>query len=155
MIRQIEPDEAALLVPLNNIVQGMHAKNRPDLFHGNPDPEATRGYFASWLEADGVVALVSFHNGGPRGYAIFERQVKPGCVLSRPETRGFLHHIAVMPAARRKGVALALIDEGAKRLRAQGCTRLMSSFHAFNTASRRLMTRAGMDSAVVYCERAL
>lgn len=82
-------------------------------------------------------------DGADLGYLVFEVQSRPGTALTLPEWRGFLHHIAVAPGARRQGVGLALIEAMKTRLRAEGIPRWATSYWLFNQASAGLMAKAG------------
>lgn len=158
MIRQISANEAALLVPLNRVVQDVHVHHRPDLFAPTRDEEGVMAFFHDWLDQPHMLCLVAFT--GPKGaqrstavgYGVFELQERAATVLMQAETRGVLHHIAVLPSARRRGVARGLINEGCARLKSLGAQRITTSYHCFNTGSRDLMHRAGFRPAVVSAE---
>lgn len=148
MIRTLPPSEARLLLPLNAVVQDIHAQARPDLFCSDPPDDALERFFSDWLRRDGVFAVVSEDADGPNGYALFEQEDRAGSVLLKAERRGVLHHIAVAPHARRQGIARSMTEFGKVRLKEAGCTRLCASYHAFNTGSRGLMAHLGFRLSV-------
>lgn len=59
--------------------------------------------------------------------------------------RGWLHHLAVSPAHRRRGIASALVREVEERLRARGCLKVNLLVFAENEAARRLYRHLGYE----------
>lgn len=155
MIEIVETRDARRIVPLNAVVQDLHAAMRPDLFRsGAPAPEVA-SYFASWMGRPGIHVLVAAEDGRDLGYALYELQARPGDCLTMPEQRGILHHIAVIEAARRRGIGMGLIGAMRDRLAAEGVRRWTTSYWSFNAASAALMTKAGARPAYVVAEAAV
>ncbi len=57
--------------------------------------------------------------------------------------RGWLHHLAVHPAYRRRGIASMLVREVEQRLRAKGCLKINLLIFRDNEAARSLYERLG------------
>jgi len=57
--------------------------------------------------------------------------------------RGWLHHLAVAPSQRRRGIACALVTETEKRLRARGCLKINLLVRKVNDAARALYKELG------------
>jgi len=145
MIRAIGADEAHLLVPLNAIVQQVHASRSPGHFYPDPAPAAVETYFRSWFANPAVSALIAEPQAGVvAGYVMLEVHDIKGSALTVPRRRGFVHHIAVLPEHRRQGIASALLTAAQAQFRAQGLTVWGTSYWLFNQASAALMTKHGL-----------
>lgn len=155
LIEIVETRDARRIVPLNSVVQDLHAAMRPDLFRSGASVPEVASYFASWLGRPGIHVLVATEDGRDLGYALFEKQARPGDCLTMPERRGILHHVAVIAAARRRGVGMALIGAMRDRLAAEGVTRWTTAYWSFNAASAALMAKAGAVPAYVVAEAAV
>lgn len=155
LIRSIDRSEAALLVPLNGIVQRLHADHRPDIFTPEPDAAAVEAHFAELLGRPGWFALVAENDGIPIGYAFCEVQRIEAHTLHHARTRGFLHHVVVASAARRRGVGLALVEAAKARFRAEGATVWATTYWVWNEASVALMAKAGVRPAIVVADAPL
>ncbi len=155
MIRSIASDEAALLVPLCEVVQDLHRQHRPDIF----TPPAADGdviaYFKDWMNRPGVTVLLAEQGGLAVGYLLFEVQERPGTALSQPMQRGFLQHIAVLPDWQRQGIGRALIARMKDLLRQEGVGRWATSYWCFNAASAALMEQAGATPAYIVADAPL
>jgi GNAT superfamily N-acetyltransferase len=155
MIRQIDASEAALLVPLNAVVQRLHAAARPDVFHYDASEAEVAGYFAETLAREGWFALVTEVENCAVGYALCEVQRVEANAMNRARVRGFLHHIAVAEDARRRGVAMALIEAAKARFRAEGATVWATTYWVWNAPSAALMAKAGLAPAITLSDAAL
>lgn len=150
MIREISPEEAAELVPLNILVQNLHASHRPDIFPADPDPEALAAHLAGMLARPGVFALVW---GRPAlGYVLCELQDLPGDPLRNAQRRGMLHHISVAPEAQRQGIGLKLVEAAKARFREAGAARWAVPYWAFNGPSAALMAKAGAQPGLIVAD---
>ena len=148
----VGPESAARLVPLNAVVQALHAAERPDIFKMRTDPAAVAALFGDLLARPGHFALIAQGKGGDLGYAYCEILDTPDDALTRARRRGVLHHIATIPEARRQGVATALIDAAKARFLAAGAAEWTTSYHAFNEASAGLMRKAGLQVTILRAE---
>jgi ribosomal protein S18 acetylase RimI-like enzyme len=59
--------------------------------------------------------------------------------------RGFLHRLAVAPEHRRRGIAMALVDAGLERLRAQGAPRVNAIVGGEDANARAFWVAAGFE----------
>ncbi|MBI1219216.1 MAG: GNAT family N-acetyltransferase [Rhodobacteraceae bacterium] len=155
LIRQIGPDEAALLLPLNAVVQRLHAAHRPDIFPPEPDAAAVAAHFVETLARPGWFALLAEADGAAIGYALCEVQRIEAHALHHARTRGFLHHVAVAETARRRGVASALLEAAKARFQAEGATVWATTYWAWNDASAALMAKAGLWPAIILADAPL
>ena len=155
-IRQIDVSEAALLVPLNAVVQSLHVAARPDVFHAQATKAEVTAYFAETLAQPGWFALIAEDAEGQAvGYALCEVQDVARNAMHNTGRRGFLHHIAVAEAARRQGVASALLGAAKGRFQAAGATVWATTYWQFNAASAGLMAKAGLRPAIVLADEPL
>ena len=155
LIRRIDPSEAALLVPLNAGMQRLHAARRPDIFPAEANAAAVTAHFAETLARPGWFALLAEADGAVIGYALCEVQRIEAHALHHARTRGFLHHVAVAEAARRRGVGLALVQAVRARFLAEGSTVWATSYWAWNDASAALMAKAGLRPAIILADAPL
>ena len=148
----VGPEAAARLVPLNGVVQALHAVERPGIFKWPTDAAAVAALFADLLARKGHFALIAEGDDGDLGYAYCEILDTPDDALTLARRRGVLHHIATIPAARRQGVAAALIGAAKARFRDAGAREWTTSYHAFNAASAALMAKAGLQVTILRAE---
>ncbi|QCI68863.1 GNAT family N-acetyltransferase [Phreatobacter stygius] len=97
------------LVELNQVVQGLHAALYPGDFKPTADPVEMRTFFAARLDGPHSAIGIAETDGIPVGYVLFDVQVRPETPLTPPRARLYVQHIAVAAAARRRGVAAALM----------------------------------------------
>jgi aminoglycoside 6'-N-acetyltransferase I len=107
---------------------------------------------AEILESPDLSAFIARDEAGAAiGLAevAIRRDYVNGCETS---PAGFLEGIFVVPAARRQGVARALVDAAAQWVRAQGCTEFASDADIANDASHRMHAALGFAETqrVVY-----
>lgn len=144
---------AGRLVPLNAVLQSLHAAERPDIFRPAPDPTEVERLFRDALAQDDHFALVAVDPSlGDIGYAYCEVLDTPQDALTHARRRGVLHHIAVLQAARRRGAASALIDQAKRRFLVAGAAEWTASYHVWNDASASLLRAAGLRPTIVRAE---
>jgi ribosomal protein S18 acetylase RimI-like enzyme len=97
------------LIRLNHVVQSLHAALYPHDFTHMVDPSAVRSFFAARLAAPKNAIGIAEVDRVPVGYVWFEVQVRPETPFTPPRHRIYVHHIAVVPEARRRGIATALM----------------------------------------------
>jgi GNAT superfamily N-acetyltransferase len=153
MIRDVPASQADALVPLVMETQAIHARAHPQIFRADAERREILESLRSWLGLDTVTALAALDGGGRViGYAIVEAHEQPKGAYEHGLRTGFLSHVAVVEAWRRRGVALSLIDEVKARLRSVGIERLRTSYHVFNRPSEALMRRAGLQPLFTVAE---
>lgn len=149
MITDLKKGEVAEILPLNAVVQGLHAQMVPGQFYAAPDPARLKHHFDGWLADPAKFILVARRDGRAQGYAAFAMTRKDASAFVRPTWNGDLDQIEVHPECQGQGIGSALIAEGKARLRAMGCHSISASYHVFNTASARLMERNGLHVQVM------
>ncbi len=151
MIREIDASEADLLVPLNDVVQGLHTDIRPDVFR-SPARDDLVEYFKGWLKEPDVSCVVLIKDSVAIGYALFEVQISEQSPLTQEQTRGVLHHLAVLPEFQRQGYGRELVAEVKKRLADQGIEQVVADIWTFNAGSRALFSSLGFTDRAVRME---
>jgi ribosomal protein S18 acetylase RimI-like enzyme len=142
-VRTAAQDDAALLVMLNREVQQLHASLAPQVFRPETDSMSVAAFFKSWIAKPGHSVLIAEHDGKACGYAWVEVQHQPGTPFSFPQRRMFVRHIAVLEAARRRGVATALFRQVEASAVAAEATELALDVWASNAAARDFFTAMG------------
>jgi ribosomal protein S18 acetylase RimI-like enzyme len=118
--------------------------------------EVEKGYerfFESQLEAPDTVLLIALDDGKRVGYAYARLEPRDWNALL--DAFGALHDIFVAKEARRSGVASALLDEVAARLRALGAPRLVLSTAVQNKAAQKLFECHGFRTTMLEMTREL
>lgn len=105
------------LVALNGAVQRVHCALYPGDFKPAADPGAVRAFLAVRLDAIAVAAS----EGAVLGYVWFEPIVRPETPFARSVIRLYVHHIAVAPEARRRGIGTALLAHVEALAAEKGC----------------------------------
>lgn len=134
------------------LLNAHHAAHVPHRFHTDGDQSALRSMVADAMTA-GAQILVYRTAGVPRGYLMWQHVERPASALEIAGRHALLDHIHVEPIWRRRGLASRLIARFEEDSRAQGCSGWVVKVHAFNTASKALMRRAGADLAIEVLER--
>src|SRR5262249_28659982 len=73
------------------------------------DPCAVRSFFEAQLADPKSAIGIAEADRAPVGYVWFEVQARPETPFTLPRHRIYVHHIAVAPEARRRGIATALM----------------------------------------------
>ena len=118
--------------------------------------EVEKGYarfFESQMEDPDVVLVIALLDEKPVGYAYARLESRDWNLLL--DAYGALHDIFVVKEARRTGVASALLDEVAGRLRALGAPRIVLSTAVQNESAQRLFERHGFRSTMLEMTREL
>ncbi|WP_068920936.1 GNAT family N-acetyltransferase [Planobispora rosea] len=150
------PGDAPVLARLNRFVHDPHAEHRPDIYRANPPLEELAPGFAEQLGRESVRAFIAElpgdqidrpdQTGGEDhavGYAMANIVRRAENPLMHAESIIFLEHLAVDPAAVRRGVATALLEAVAAAGREAGCRRLVTDVWDFNEEARAFYRTAG------------
>ena len=97
------------IVRLNRDVQQLHAELEPSFFKSNVNNEEVAAFFAAKLAVSENHIRLADSGDGPNGYVWFEMQVRPETPLTLARKRIYIHHLSVQAAARRHGIASALL----------------------------------------------
>ncbi len=112
------------------------------------DPEAGYAHFlGSQIDADDATVLVAERAGAVAGYVY--AGIEPLSWKELRDTAGFVHDLVVDPAARRAGIAGALIDAAIAWVRAQGVRSVMLWTAAPNEGAQRVFEQLGFRRTMV------
>jgi len=141
-VRTADPSEAALLARLNGVVQQVHHDALPRRFN-NPDTDAAKPFFTAQLTRPEVVIFIAEKNGEALGYAMAEELRRPETAFTFAQSALYLHHLAVISAARHQGVGRLLVtileDEGRRR----AVEEIRLDYWSSNSSARRFFDALG------------
>lgn len=154
-IRAAAPEDADLLLPLHSVLHHVHVSARPDAFHDTGAPAERKVHIEALLRRPDWFALLAEDAIGAAGYVLGETQRIGADALQCARCRGFVHHIAVRPGARRRGVGSALLAAARTRFLAEGASVWATTYWAWNEASAGLMAKAGLSPAIILADAQL
>ena len=131
------------IVRLNRDVQQLHAELEPSFFKSNIDNEQVAAFFAAKLALPENHIRLADDEDGPSGYTWFEVQERPETPLTLARKRIYIHHLSVQPAARRHGVASALLRQVEAEARVGGITIIALDTWAANGPARGFFAACG------------
>ncbi|MBL9031403.1 MAG: GNAT family N-acetyltransferase [Phycisphaerae bacterium] len=155
-VRSATADDVPDVLPLVRALCDLHAANDPERFAVRTDvidryarwlPERARDPRSVFLvaEAEGMPGLVGFV------VCTIEPEVP---IFWIPEC-GWVHDVYVIPEARRRGVARALVREVVRRYAAMGVKQLRLHTGVFNDSARTAFAAEGFRPCVVEMLRTL
>ncbi|HLW92974.1 MAG TPA: GNAT family N-acetyltransferase [Roseiarcus sp.] len=150
-VRRASEADLDILAELNQTVQTLHASLYPDDFKGSVDPSAARAFFHARLGAIVIAAI----DDAPVSYLWFEEQPRPETPFAPARPRLFIHHVAVAPDARRKGVGAALMAYVAQRALARGVREIALEAWAANREAQQFFGAQGFAPVKVSLRKRL
>src|ERR1700712_1542721 len=118
-LRRATADDAPTLCQLNRAVQELHAEHAPALFKPWRDEAAALSFFAGLLTQTRNHFELAHADGVAAGYVWWSLEQRSESTFRYPITRLYVHHIAVEPSCRRRGVGRALLEAAVVRAREQ------------------------------------
>ncbi len=152
LISVLPAHDAPRLVPLLRQVHDLHVAHQPANYTPTPPDKDLAGFLREWLAQPDVTALIAGDRDDPQGYLIWQVQDRPASLLKPAIRFAMLEHICVDVHHRGNGIATALVATMRSQCRAQGLGTIRTSYASFNTASARLMQRAGLEPVTVLAE---
>lgn len=127
-----------------------HAAEDPDRFATLPD---VLDRYARWLPIRAAdprsIFLVTEEPDTPGLAAFAVASIEPSIPIYATHEFGWIHDLYVIPAARRRGIARALIHEIITRFSAKGVTQIRLETASFNDAARATFAAAGFRTSAV------
>ena len=108
-IRPAVDTDIPALVALNAQVQALHAALSPEIFKPAVDPAELASFLRATLDQPAHRLLLAQVDGAAAGYGWAEVQERAETPFALARRRLYLHHLAVDPAFRRRGIAAALL----------------------------------------------
>ncbi|MFE3756806.1 GNAT family N-acetyltransferase [Nocardia tengchongensis] len=152
-IRPARPPDIDVLAELGMTIHQLHVDGRPDVFR-EVDRSALREFFQSQIR-DGMHVLIASIEQEPVGYLLAEHRRRQADAFRHELSILYIHHLAVSPAARRKGIGTKLIDAAASTARELNASGLRLDSWQFNTAAHEFFRAHGFSPMNVVFERDL
>ncbi len=106
-LRRASEDHAGTVAALNEHVQRLHVEAAPDQFLPT-DRAAAQDFFATQLADEGSIVWIAELSGQPVGYLYAVEMHRAANPFTTEQHTLYIHHLAVDPAARRRGVGSAM-----------------------------------------------
>lgn len=142
-IRPAVDTDIPALVALNAGVQALHATLSPEIFKPAVDPVELAGFLRATLDQSAHRLLLAQVDGVAAGYAWAEVQDRAETPFALARRRLYLHHLAVDPAFRRRGIAAALLAALEGEARALGLETVVLDAWADNAGAQAFFAAAG------------
>jgi ribosomal protein S18 acetylase RimI-like enzyme len=85
--------------------------------------KSCKGIGLSEADSKGNIEKFLRHNNGLSLIAEQEKKIIGVLLIGHDGRRGYIHHLAVSPCSRRKGIGKELVESGVERLKAIGITK--------------------------------
>lgn len=145
-LREASVDDANVVAELNTVVQALHHEHEPDRFKA-PDPNALSPKLKEWCADPEVLVLLASdtENGKALGYLIAMVRTLPDHALVQGATVAELDQVAVIPAARQRGIGKALIERMISWAHERGADRIELSVWTWNEVAQGVFRKAGFE----------
>lgn len=147
-LRLATVDDADALAALNACVQGIHVRHHPAGFR-SPEPADVADWFRARLAEPGIHAWLVLDAGEPVAYALVIPRERPPTPFTAAERYFEIDQLAVVPAARRRGIARALVTRIRTETERSGESALRLQTWMFNADARAAFERLGFRPEVV------
>ena len=134
------------LIALNAVVQSLHAVLYPDSFKPAANGEAARAMFAARLASPECRTALAEIDGAPVGYILFEIQARAETAFNPARRRLYVHHLCVVEAMRRRGVATELLRLVERFSTAEGIGEIALDAWAANAGAIRFFELIGFQT---------
>lgn len=155
-VRSATADDVPAVLPLVRALCDLHAANDPERFAVRAD---VIDRYSRWLpERDRdprSVFLVAEAEGLPGFVGFVVCTIEPEVPIFWIPECGWVHDLYVIPEARRRGVARALLREVIRRYAAMGVQQLRLHTGVFNDSARAAFAAEGFRPCVVEMLRTL
>ncbi|CAN7553881.1 N-acetyltransferase family protein [Mesorhizobium sp. LjRoot246] len=142
-VKAASEEDLEALIRLNQVVQDLHAALYPDDFKQATDPLSVRRFFAARLVGPKRKIGIAKANHVPVGYVWFEVQARPETPFTLPRPRIYVHHISVVPDARRRGIATALMRHVEQQALSEGINEIALDTWVDNLDARQFFISQG------------
>ncbi len=143
-LRSATPDDVPLILPMIDALLSHHATEDPDRFATLPD---VLDRYARWLPIRATdprsIFLVAEEPDIPGLAAFAVCSIESSIPIYATHEFGWIHDLYVIHAARRRGIARALIREIITRFAAMGVTQIRLETASFNDAARATFAAEG------------
>lgn len=146
--RQATPADIPALAQLNDQVQQLHAAAFPERFRLKVPPAEMERALLSQLQAPAAYWLVAEEEQVIVGFLSAEFRDRPETWCTVAQRICYLAGLAVAPAARRRGVARALLGELSREVAARGAMGPELDVWAFNEGAQAFFRSCGFRTVM-------
>ena len=153
-LRRATADDAGTIAALNEHVHRLHVEALPAQFL-TVDRTAAEAFFSAQLADEGNIVWIAELGGEPVGYLYAveaHRGVNP---FTTEQHTLYIHHLAVDPAVRRRGVGSAMIATAETYARAHGLSGLRLDSWLFKTEAHAFFRGLGFEPSITRFARDL
>ena len=154
-IRRAIASDAAALGRLGGLLLRTHYEfDRQRFMAPGDDPESGYASFLRWqMQEEDVAIFVAEQDGQVVGYVY--AGLEPQSWKELRDAAGFIHDVIVDAAGRRTGIATALVEAAAQRLKQRGAPRVLLWTASPNEGAQRLFERLGFRRTMIEMTREL
>lgn len=144
-IRSATTSDAGKISLLLQTVQNLHATLYPTIFR-SVDQASLTGQVTQIILDPNFHVRVAMLDGEIVGYTVFRADGCESSAMIHPHSYLFLEQIAVSPALRRQGIAMALLDDFKACAKKMGITELRLDVWGVNADARKCFEKAGFST---------
>ncbi len=152
-VRTADEADIDAIVRINQTVQWLHAGLEPSLFKAVTDEMEVAAFFSAQLDSPQHAFRVAEIDGAIAGYVWFEKQETAETPFTFPTRRVYVHHLAVDAAARRQGVASALLKNVQDEARADSINKLVLATWATNDTAQAFFAAQGLKAFILMLQK--
>lgn len=142
-VRSATTSDLSAIVEINDSVQGMHARQLPDLFKHPADGAELTAFFGACVERDDELLLVAEEGELVVAYAWAAIRISGESAFKFERRVMYLNQIAVLPQARRRGAGTLLVQAIESEARRRGLATVALNSWQFNAEAHGFFARLG------------
>lgn len=142
-VRSATASDLGAIVEINDSVQGLHARQHPDLFKHPADRAELTAFFGACLGRDDEILLVAEERERVVAYAWAAVRVSGESAFKLERRVMYLNQIAVLPQARRRGVGAHLVQAIESEARSRGLGTVALDSWQFNAEAHAFFAGLG------------
>lgn len=154
-IRQAQSTDLPALVRLNGVVQDLHVQMAPSIYRDDWQEAELARCWAARLSDPRHLVLVGEIDGGVAGVLWAEVLKRPQSELAQMRRRLHVHQLVVAEAARRRGLARALLSHIEALAAREGHDSVTLDARAENAAAQAVFRRLGYQPQSVALSKSL
>ncbi|WP_421725667.1 GNAT family N-acetyltransferase [Bauldia sp.] len=135
-------------------IQTLHAEAHPEVFKPILDPIPS-AFFADLLSDPRNIVLMAEYDQAVVGYLWCQEHPPADSFYEVSAHTGYINHVAVDVARRRRGIGQALVEAAVAELESRGATRVGVDFWSFNAPARAFFAGLGFAAQRQVCVRQL
>lgn len=144
-VRRADIDDAQVIAELNQHVHILHAEAEPDDFY-DIDPADAVGFFEGLFENGSHLLFVAVDAASATiGYVWAQEQERPANPFTKPARTMYVHHVAVAPEDRGRGVGKSLVAAVEDEARQRTISRIALDHWTFNESAHRFFSNLGFQ----------